>query len=1184
NLKSLGKYTLTLNTVLNENGATFYGGRELPSYKHEFTIKEGNAESFTFGELRTSQRVGVPFNIPLQMEDCYGHHTKPPPEIQPALRCSHLELNYETTACSGNLLTIKGVKLKGKLPNYPQSKNYDLKVTLPGLKKDTQTVKITLNPGNPYSLFVKSKTHPVEVENGNPVSFKIEVHDEAGNITANPKQKVRCQISGLPSMMKDCSTGKVNLETKPINLKIVNGESQQLKATFDMPSQKQVPQVTTELIVIPSNRISRMELFCKTEENLVFRNNEKIDWQAGGVLENLFYKLYNEAGREVQITGEIASNIEVTWRRDVDQRGLVTGRLPDVQVPTHVHEEHFYQVSYQDKNVSCCFKVVPCPGEPVRLKATLAQSTVKLGEILPGHIKLELVDRYDNVTKKLTATCGKSFSVEAEGLDKPNINFTWMESTSSYAVMGVRFHSGSLGSRVICFSYRDFAENVVLKVTPGVPSQLKLVSSPEQPLQILNGHGIPTPFLVQLCDEWGNPSPDQNMTVEIRSSPLTLKLTTADDSPLPVDAEGKACVVVNNVEGSKGYYVLEFKGSLNGKSIPGPSVNLTLLPDPNKPIRLSVYYDTSARLPAGGKFPVFSVTVLSEDGSPITTLNPVDLSMVLWERVSSTLPETVAGLKCCKPIKDERKDCYQFREEAIPARVGEYTIEFSLQTDKTEDQLRNQISVNVVANEPIKLEPDCQPQTPIVFYCTDIANRILVENMTLKITDQFGNPAGQDLNGKTSTKEMSLKEGNAHIDSLVIMENSPGENGSRYILLFRPEVTLPPTSLSTFELPFHFYNDAENQQKMFELMKKKDELNDAVKRCNKVLDSMSKQKDLLENEVKDTTEKELSLRNELNRRGVKIEHPISITHIQGCQKQKTSEVERIEKIRRVCSISNSFSRPDVLGMVGQLALVADDDAAWVISWHLQGDMDCLITTTAAAAQKIYDDTGGSQQVMPLDGILVQRGNRPLPHIRNSRELFNPPGNPIFAKDLLIYPDKQQSCDPDKLGKVFKNLLGDTILMDDLNSATNYRKAVVERNIQCPTILTRKGERFSARGKFGGAQNRAPSVDKLKVFGAPLPQHYYILKEEIDLVCRYRTAVEEKEKVEKDYKDRLVKWFDELFQNNSKKDEITKELQEIERELASASVRPGKRASGNSEESPGIAIKRARRSMENPEMF
>lgn len=268
-----------------------------------------------------------------------------------------------------------------------------------------------------------------------------------------------------------------------------------------------------------------------------------------------------------------------------------------------------------------------------------------------------------------------------------------------------------------------------------------------------------------------------------------------------------------------------------------------------------------------------------------------------------------------------------------------------------------------------------------------------------------------------------------------------------------------------------------------------------------------------------------------------------------------------------------------------MALVADDDVARVISWHLQGDMDCIITTTTAAAQKIYDMTDGNQQLIALDSIFVQQANRPLPHIRNHEELFKPTGHPTFARDLLIYPQEQQSCDLDKLRKVFKNLLGDTILIDDLISATNYRKAVVEKGIPCPTILTREGERVGARGKFGGSQNRAPSIDKLRVFGAPLPEQYYILKKQIDVLCQYRAAVEEKVKAEKDHNAHSTKWFHEILLKETKKDAINIELQEIDRQLASITARPGKRASGNSEDSPGIATKRQRRkSMEGLESF
>lgn len=64
-------------------------------------------------------------------------------------------------------------------------------------------------------------------------------------------------------------------------------------------------------MVVPSTRVSVMKLYSKDDENLVLRNKEKIEWLAGGLLENLFYKLYDEAGREVPLTAEIAPTIKV---------------------------------------------------------------------------------------------------------------------------------------------------------------------------------------------------------------------------------------------------------------------------------------------------------------------------------------------------------------------------------------------------------------------------------------------------------------------------------------------------------------------------------------------------------------------------------------------------------------------------------------------------------------------------------------------------------------------------------------------------------------------------------------------------------------------------------------------------------------------------------------------------------
>lgn len=61
--------------------------------------------------------------------------------------------------------------------------------------------------------------------------------------------------------------------------------------------------------------------------------------------------------------------------------------------------------------------------------------------------------------------------------------------------------------------------------------------------------------------------------------------------------------------------------------------------------------------------------------------------------------------------------------------------------------------------------------------------------------------------------------------------------------------------------------------------------------------------------------------------------------------------------------------------VGHLAFVQDDTAARVISWHIQGDMDCVITRTTEAAKGIYDRTNGSQQVMPLDTMFKVSADR-----------------------------------------------------------------------------------------------------------------------------------------------------------------------------------------------------------------
>uniref|UniRef100_A0AAQ6AB09 SMC hinge domain-containing protein n=1 Tax=Amphiprion ocellaris TaxID=80972 RepID=A0AAQ6AB09_AMPOC len=1008
-LTQLGKYTLFLNTVMKDTNEPVFGGKKLPNFTLKFTVKGKEKQSSD-----PSVRVGVPFNIPLQFKDLYGNLTAPPkpPPV--------LELNYST----GFIIFFWPLM-------FFFAQSYDLKVTLSGLKTETQTVKIILHPGTPHSLHVMPEEDPVKVENGNPVAFNVEIHDECGNITAHPRQIVRCQE--LPLVTVDCSnTGAGQLMTKPINLKIIDGQPQTRKVQFEMP----VTSITRELKVIPSTRVALMQVYSAGDDNLVLRNNDKIDWVAGGVLENLFYRLYDEAGSEVTISAEIASKIKVNWTGDIDLEDLIHRRLPDIEVPTQVQDERFFQVSYHDQSVSVSFTITPRPDEPTRLKITLPQSTVRLGEILPGNIsEFELHQSY---LWHIYLNCCMLVGTETNG--------------NSVVVTGIRFSSGPLGLREMCFKYSTYVEHIKIEVTK------LMFLCVSKPLQLFSDHGISEPFLVQLYDEWENPSPDKRVVVQLRS-PSTLKVSLTSNANNPINVH-------------LGCYKLQFTGFFNKKPIPGPSVNLTIIPDRNKPVRLSVEYDSKVRFLAGGIFPVFSVTVVSEEESPITTFSPTAVSMRLWSGVSSggTPPPTVGD--------------WLTGRETIPEHAGPHVIQFSLRVDETKLLFSDQIPVNVVANQPVKLGPDSQPRTPVVSNSKDITSRTLVENMTLRIMDSHGNPAGQDLNGRVAVSikctngdknkslplfegkihsfRLDLVDGKAYITRLAIIENSPGENGSIYTLLFQPEVPKFPTPLNPFELEFHFYNDADNQAKISHLTKQKDELTVAIAAYENIFLTSTQLLKLL-------------------------------TAIDTLINKKRAEVDKILKMpRRSCSIRENFMlQPDVLGMVGHLAFVEDDTAAWVISWHIRGDMDCIITKTKEAAERIYRETQGKQQVMALDSVIIQDVTMPLPHIRYGRTLFDPPGNPVYARELLICPNDQECCDI-----VFKNILGDTIVIDDLQSANNYRRAVVQNKSPCPTILTRQGDRVSGKGKFGGAQNKAPPMQTLPLFGAPFPPIYHTLRNDI----------------------------------------------------------------------------------------
>lgn len=1172
NLSKLGLYTLHLQTVLSDNSSSEWAGKRLPNHTLNFSIKEGEAVSFMLGNISSPVHVGVPFSIPLEFRDEFDYPTQPPCGIKPQLECSSLKLSYEGIAF-GTTSVIKNVRAMGKISH--QSEMYTVKVHIPGLKQNNQSLQILLQPGPPHTLEV-FPDGVLSLENGTPANFRVEVHDEYQNITTLPKLAVRCQLLGAPDLsvdVVDCSnTGSGLMLTKPLFLKTVNTE-QILTAKFSIPSHKTVACVERQLRILPSSRIARLEVYRQEEGSddvMVLQNSERINWTAGDTLGNLHFRLYDEGNRLVSLLPKLTSKIKVSWTPAVNAEELSQGKLPHLCVPTQAQKEHFYTVSFHDQHpVNMSFFIVPRPDEPERLRINLSKSTVKMGEFLSGSIHVEVIDQYGNKTDCLNAESVKTLSVSANDLDKEALAIEWQASIGKLSVCRVRFMAGSLGPRELCFKYQDIKELVQIEITEGPPAKIILLEKPEIPFQVMNGQGLDTPLVMQLCDEWGNPSPDQRFVIMMKNLSPQLKIKSSVTSQ-PVDSEGKACFVLESISGPKGEHQLEFRGSFGRKAIPGPVVRVNVIPDPNKPVKLCIEYDNTATLCAGDVFPVFTVIVMSEEGGPVRNICPANLSMLLWKGMASGSgpPSAASALKCSKRKDTEKDECFCFRDKQIPELAGKYVVQFVLALEKTKHLWSKQIALNVVPNKAMKLAPETPPSTPVVSNSTIRANRTLLDSLYLKIMDQYDNAAGEGIDGKVvvtlkGTGDMvvplfengdkslsyNLTNGETIITDLVLLENSPGLDGAEYILQFRPEIHQTSVTITPYSLPFRFCNDAEYQKVVVTLSKKKDHLSKTISMYREIFDTNQQLKSELECQVRDASHKLNELKPELTKSGLDISELTTVSSIENLINAKKAILTKMKnQPRRKCSIPDPFKgNPHVLGKVAHLAYVEDDDAAKVISWHILGDMDCVVTETTSAAKKIYDDTLGRQQVIPLETVFWRPNDRPLPHIRNGSSLFHPLGNPVFVKDLLTFPEHEESCN-----KVFATLLGDTILIDDLDSANHYRRGVVQNKMQCPTLLTRQGERIRSNGKFGGLQNKAPSIDKLRgqVFGAPLPKEYYHTCLQKELLQQYCVAMQKASGVQSEYSNYLQ--YLQSPQMQQKRQELQqqeKELRELEKTLA-----------------------------------
>ncbi|XP_072175383.1 structural maintenance of chromosomes flexible hinge domain-containing protein 1-like [Diadema setosum] len=1138
-VRDLGPHTLKLQVVLNEEGTTEFGGRLLPYHKINFTVTEAPPSKFSFGMLESPFRVDIPFSIPLQLQDEFNNPTKPTPNLRPELQASGLELTYEGVEARGTTLLVKGVKASGDI-GTSQGKNFTLQVTVPGLMKPTQQLKIRLLPGEPHEIIVPTFDRgDLCVENGKALPVSVEIRDRAGNISMHSKLIVHCKFigtAGLPTYSGDLSnSGKATLMGKPIYIKNIAKKSQKITAKVELPHFRGVSPVEKVITVKPSTRPCNINILYPqqpwlkdTKKGLVkMKPQEEIEWTAGEQTWNIVFALFDEGGTHLPITRELASKFKFNWLLTFDPADLMDGRLPPIKVPDSVGDPKFCQLSLKDgSDLEFSFYIKPVPGEPTQIKCVYEGSKkLRLGETMEDNITVHVTDAYGNSMKKLPHGSLSNLTVTAQDLDTKALQKVLLPNVG-FLLRNIKFEGTTLGPREITVSYKSFTDYVHLQLLSGRPSKLAVIGwSPDETLVAYSGSQISRALGFRVYDNAGNVAHDVNHTITFqaeKSAKISGTLSAKPDKNGEVDF-GRLCF-----HGPVGMYKLYAKMSMGRSCVVSPPLTLKLSPDPNQPQKVQVDFKERGSYMVGELFPDFDVHVMAEDGSTMTSVPPSQVAMRLWKGNKTTSPDgsppvSASTSKADESFSQDEEGHVYFQQRPLPQEAGDYWIVFQA-TVAGSTKNSSSMFFKVQPGPPAKLVPETVPKTLTVTNTPGSHSRTLVHSLNFHLVDAYGNMTGQDvsgslevhlrggsngtevpcLHGNKHAMQFSFHKGCAHVENVLLQEKTPGRDGNEYSLHFI--LNCRGVTVDPYILPFLFYNDVKKQQKMAHLSKERDSLNKTIQSYKEMFEGKQQLLEMFRDSVEDGAKRETKIRQELKQAGVKAGQMATRDGIAATTSTLEEKMEQLKnKPRRTCRIPPIETHDkEILGKIGHLAEVEDENEARVISWHMSTDLDCVLTTTMAKSKEVLANSRNRQQVLPIDTIFkrdVPEWDRPLPHRRISAlKNVRPRGNPTFVKHLLKFKAHHEHC------KIAFGLLAqDTIILDTLDDATAYRQLIVQ-HMRCPTLLTRDGHRIRSNGKFGGTQNFCPPDLRGFIFGAPPPDELFKLERQIELLQELTKAV------------------------------------------------------------------------------
>ncbi|XP_060561375.1 structural maintenance of chromosomes flexible hinge domain-containing protein 1-like [Ruditapes philippinarum] len=1182
NIKNLGSYTLQLQAVLNESGENMFAGKQLPCEKINFQVVEGEAETFSVGVLDGPFKVGVPFNIPLDLHDSFGNPARAPAgqEFHPKLEASGLEVKYSLAVMRGHIVTLKDVVAKGQVQGN-SGKNYNVSITIPQLKQSTQVLKMRLLPG-PASMLYVSPEEEQMVVNGFSPNFKIQLQDAAGNPTGLEGRSVVCKLVGapnLPSYSMECSsTGSGTLVGDPILLKKMKSELL-LTAKFDVQGNKLIKTIERKIRLMPSGKACELKLYYQEADMSKperITNGMEITKPAGETLQGLTFTLYDEAEQEIKLDEKVVSKIKLNWLAKPPKDLLLKGQMPGVKATNTVQEVKYCQVTVSESSgIELGFVLKTVTGEPKSLNCTTGSNLIKYGQPLSSEIHVIVRDKYGNDIQHDSDSVCKDLKITGDGLKADRCKVVMHEKNMKIMVIkGVVFEGGTLGRKELQITWRNLKDYVRLEMVAGPPAKMKFIHyNTDQEVLVYNESKLTKPLAIQLLDEGDNICTTPDVRLQLARD-VKLKLIPTVQ-PIKTNKDGIGDFGIFTVSCGRGVYELQPKAFISaGFVLSGPKLKISVQPDPTRPSSLDVSYNTKATYTAGEIMPEYTVKIYADDESLLASAKPSHVSLKLWKSDDADATNLPSRTLSYSPETTRKSETgiFHFKNITAPEESGSYNVMF-VYYDGKHQLFSNVIHIKIDPSAPVQLVSQDNPGTATVSNTKNYATRCIVRNLKLELRDKYKNHVTKGMNGaivleiasatgekelpvfnnsaKNSTISVTLAGGTSFIQNIALQENSPGKDGTEYQLKCTVNCTNVPKSsnIQPYIIPFLFYDDAKKQSEMAELSKERDNLQNAIRTYKSLFETTEQLIEELKISVKEAKSEESKIRDELRKQKISV---TSLTSVESVEKLIKDFNERkdqeLNRKRRVCALPKIMANdPEVLGKIGHLAHIADDDAARVLSWHMSSDMDCVVTMSTKKAKEIYNQTSGRQQVLPLDSIFkksLTEWNKPLPHIKYKPN-WRPAGNLMFARNLLAFWQNEDKC-----RTVFSMLLGDTLWIDTLDQANEYRRELVKYT-NCPTILTREGDRIRSNGKFGGLMNKAPPVEKLRgaVFGAPVPDTYHQFCSNIDVLQNLKSALVAHKTAETELKEQMETIrAPEMQAKYEECREVEKQLKDLEKKL------------------------------------